>query len=105
MIEQGEHEQLVADLRAAALGTSAFSTEADRQQAIVGRGEGPVGALAHKVAEASFRVTDADIAAVRERVGSEKGAFEIVLTASIGAGLMRWDNASTAIAEAGRATP
>ncbi|MBX3091108.1 MAG: hypothetical protein KF801_01200 [Cryobacterium sp.] len=60
----------------------------------------PYRALADTIAEASFRVTDQQVAAVREAAGSERAAFEIVMAASIGAGLRRWDAAIRAIEEA-----
>jgi len=60
----------------------------------------PYGSLARQIAEDSFRVTDAQVQAVREAAGSQKGAFEVVLTAAIGAGLRRWDAAARAIDEA-----
>lgn len=60
----------------------------------------PYEALAHKIGEASYRVTDADVAAVRASLGSDKAAFEIVMSACVGAGLVRWDNALRALDEA-----
>jgi hypothetical protein len=64
----------------------------------------PHDALAHQIGEAAYRVTDAQVAAVREALGSDKGAFEVVLSASIGAGLVRWDAAVNAIEGASDAT-
>jgi hypothetical protein len=63
----------------------------------------PYDALAHQIAEDSFRVTDAQVAAALRASGSESKTFEVVLTAAIGAGLRRWDAAEKAIREAGRA--
>jgi hypothetical protein len=60
----------------------------------------PVGDLARSVAAASFRVTDAMVADVREALGSDVATFEVVMSASVGAGLTRWDAASRAIREA-----
>lgn len=57
----------------------------------------PYDALAGQIGDAAYLVTDAQVAAVREAVGSDKGAFEVVLSASSGAGLMRWDAAMRAI--------
>lgn len=53
--------------------------------------------LARLVGEASYRVTDRQVAAARDAAGSDKAAFEIVMSASIGAGLRRWDAAASAI--------
>lgn len=60
----------------------------------------PYDSLARQIGEDSSRVTDAQVEAVRAATGSEKAAFEIILTAAIGAGLRRWDAAARAIEEA-----
>lgn len=60
----------------------------------------PYGALVRQINEDSSRVTDAQVGAVREAAGSDKAAFELILTAAIGAGLDRWDAAHQAITEA-----
>jgi hypothetical protein len=65
----------------------------------------PYNALAHQIGEAAYRVTDAQVAAVKEATSTDKGAFEIILSASIGAGLARWDAALRAIEGAADATP
>lgn len=78
--------------------------------AAIGRatGEGALGepyaALARQIRDAAYRVTDAQVAAVRAAEGSDKGAFEVIMSASIGAGLARWDRAIQVIDEASDAT-
>ena len=62
------------------------------------------GALARQIRDAAYRVTDAQVAAVRAATGSDKGAFEIIMSASIWAGLARWDAAVRAIDEASDAS-
>jgi hypothetical protein len=64
----------------------------------------PYDSLAHQIGDASFLVTDEQVAAVRQATGSDKGAFEVILSASIGAGLARWDAAMQAIEGAADAT-
>ncbi|MGH8328278.1 MAG: hypothetical protein ACRET2_16120 [Steroidobacteraceae bacterium] len=64
----------------------------------------PYDTLARQIAEAAHRVTDGQVAAVRAATGSDKAAFEIILSACIGAGLARWDAAVQAIEEAGDAS-
>jgi hypothetical protein len=64
----------------------------------------PYDALADQIGQAAYLVTDAQVAAVRDAVGADKGAFEIVVAASIGAGLLRWDAALHAIEGATDAT-
>ncbi|PZQ43139.1 MAG: hypothetical protein DI570_29430, partial [Phenylobacterium zucineum] len=88
-------------LRAAATGSGMLPR--DLRTAIIERAGGgtqlpaPYDALVQQVASAAYRVTDAQVAAVRAVAGSDKAAFELVLCASIGAGLARWDAAARAI--------
>lgn len=60
----------------------------------------PIDALAGQIAEAAYRVSDSQVAAVRAEAGSDKATFEIVMAAAIGAGLMRWDRAIALMDEA-----
>ncbi|WP_243063153.1 hypothetical protein [Humibacter sp. RRB41] len=60
----------------------------------------PYRELVDQIAENSARVTDEQVAAVVQATGSQMGAFEVILTAAIGAGLNRWDAAETAIGKA-----
>jgi hypothetical protein len=60
----------------------------------------PYDTLARQIGKASYQVTDAEVDAVRQAIGSDKAAFEIVMSACIGAGLTRWDAAARAIEEA-----
>lgn len=64
----------------------------------------PYDALAQQIGQAAYRVTDAQVAAVTDAAGSDKKAFEVVLSASIGAGLVRWDAVLHAIEGAADAT-
>jgi hypothetical protein len=59
--------------------------------------DAPHDELVRQIAGASFRVVDRQVDEVREATGSQRAAFEVVLTASISAGLSRWDAASAAI--------
>lgn len=96
-------------LRAAVTGDTG-ETEAALRVGVLSRAAGgppiaePYEDLARQIAEAAYRVTDAQVAAVRDAVGSDKAAFEIIMTACVGAGLSRWDAAVRAIEEAGNAT-
>ena len=84
-------------------------TEASLRQAVLARAAGgppvdePYDALARQIERAASRVTDVQVAAVRCAAGSEKGAFEVIMSASIGAGLARWGAAVRAIDEASHA--
>lgn len=59
----------------------------------------PYETLAATVGQASYRVTDQQVAAVRAALGSDAAAFEILMAAAVGAGLFRWDNAMRALSE------
>ncbi|WP_033294081.1 hypothetical protein [Amycolatopsis jejuensis] len=98
-----------ADLRAAMTGEGGV-TDASLRTAVAARAAGgpsasePYDTLAQHIGEASYRVTDAEVDAVRRETGSEKAAFEIVMSACVGAGLARWDTALRAIEEASDAS-
>ena len=82
------------------------SIELRRQMGARAAGGGPSAApydeLARDVGEASYRVTDAQVAAVRAATGSDRTAFELVAAAAIGAALKRWKAGIAAIDEAGK---
>lgn len=59
----------------------------------------PYDALALTVGQASYRVTDTQVAAARNALGSDRATFEILMAAAVGAGLYRWDNAQRALSE------
>jgi hypothetical protein len=63
----------------------------------------PYETLVRQISDDSSRVTDAQVQDVRDAAGSDKAAFELILTAAIGAGLNRWEAAQQAIAGAGDA--
>lgn len=100
-----DHVALVARLRAS-IEAPAGSMSPQLRRAAAARAAGgtalpaPYDDLARQIEEASYRLTDADVARVREAAGSDKAAFELVMAAAIGAGLMRWDRAVRAIGEA-----
>ncbi|MTD56621.1 hypothetical protein [Amycolatopsis pithecellobii] len=99
------HRDRAEALRAAVAGDRGVTEASVRTGAAARAAGGPAIAepydnLARQIGEVSYRVTDADVEAVREATGSDKGAFEIVMSACIGAGLARWDTAARAIEEA-----
>lgn len=105
MVTIGEHRRHADEVRAAATGATGESAAATRE-AVLERAAGgsatadPYDVLARQIGEAAFRVTDAQVASVRASEGSDKAAFEIIMAASIGAGLTRWDRAIGVIEEA-----
>lgn len=105
MAVDDSHEVLADRLRARV--RDAGSAPVDVREVAFALGSGaerslrsPIADLASLVGAASFRVTDGMIADVREAVGSDVATFEVVMSASVGAGLARWDAASRVIAEA-----
>lgn len=105
----GSHSQLARDLRSRVV--EAGTLDRELRCAILARSAGgpavpePYDALVKQVDEDSFRVTDTQVQAVLQETGSEGEAFEVILTAAIGAGLRRWDAAEKVISEAERAAP
>jgi hypothetical protein len=63
----------------------------------------PYEALVTQIAIAAYRVTDAQVSAVRSALGSDKATFEMVMSAAVGAGLMRFDRAMQVVQEASNA--
>jgi hypothetical protein len=60
----------------------------------------PYEALARQIGEAANRTTDAQVANVVSATGSEKAAFEVIVAAAVGAGLLRWQQAIKVLDEA-----
>jgi hypothetical protein len=52
--------------------------------------EAPYDELARQIGESAAGVTDGQVANVLHATGSEKAAFEVIVTAALGAGLLRW---------------
>lgn len=108
MSKDASHRELAERLRSQARTVGAGAPGVNSGAADAGAGQSsdltePLRTLAEQVGRASFRVTDAQVDAVRDAVGSDQAAFEIVMAASVGAGLRRWDAAMRAIEEAGDA--
>jgi hypothetical protein len=56
--------------------------------------------LARQIGESACRVTDEQVAGVLRASASEKAAFEVVVAAAVGAGLLRWRQGIKALEEA-----
>lgn len=104
-----ENQKHAEALRTAVTGDTG-ETEASLRVGVLSRAAGgppvaePYDDLARQIGEAAYRVTDAQVAAVRDAAGSDKATFEIIMAACVGAGLSRWDAAARAIKVAGDAT-
>ena len=100
-----DHRALAEAVRRAVLEAPAATTPTLRQ-AVAERTAGgpptepPYDELARQIGDAAYRTTDAQVATVRTALGTEKAAFEVILAAGVGAGLLRWRLAMQALAEA-----
>jgi len=100
-----DHPSLAAALRRRVL-AGPGETPPDARQAAAQRAAGgpptpsPYDDLARQIGESAHRVTDAQVASALVAAGSEKAAFEIIMAASVGAGLFRWERAMKALKEA-----
>jgi hypothetical protein len=105
-----DHDALAEALRTR-IGGPAGLTDAGLRQKVAARAAGgppleaPFDALACQIGEAASQVTDDQVSAVRQATGSDRAAFEIVMSAAVGAGLRRWDAAIRALKEAPDAPP
>jgi len=105
-----DHHALAEALRSR-IGGPAGLTDAGLRRKVAARAAGgphletPFDALASRIGEAASQVTDDQVSAVRQATGSDRAAFEIVLSAAAGAGLRRWDAAMRALKDAPDAPP
>jgi len=53
--------------------------------------EEPYDGLAGQIGEAAYKVTEDQVTRIVQQEGSEKAAFELIISAAVGAGLYRWD--------------
>ena len=92
-----DHQDFADALRAAVSADTGVTDTSLRTAIAAGSPvDEPYDALARQIRDASHRVTDAEVAAVRDVAGSDKAAFEVVITAAIGAALLRFDRAMEA---------
>jgi alkylhydroperoxidase family enzyme len=68
--------------------------------ALPNRRPGSMDALVDKVARHAYKVTDRDVAALRDAGHSEDAIFEVVVAAAVGAGTARLDAGLRAVHEA-----
>ena len=86
------HAARISALRRAVLTTAGATTAVERSAAEAGQPTGTVadGYLA-KVREQSFRIVDADVAALRDGGLSEDAILELTLAAALGAATRRFE--------------
>ena len=106
---QINHRPLVEALQRRVLEGSGKTSPAARQEAAkaaadVSAVQDRYSDLARQIGESAHRVTDAQVPALVSEAGSEKAAFEIIVAAALGAGLLRWQQAIKMLEEAGDAT-
>ncbi len=97
-----DHQGLADALRRRVLEQPAETSQALRQAVAASAAGGhaaapPYEALARQIGDSACRVTDSLVASTVDAVGSEKAAFELIMTAAVGAGLFRWECAVKAI--------
>ena len=110
MDANASHRELATSLRTRVMNSGIIDATVRNGALALGGGEAaevpePIRSLAGQVGQASYRVTDLQVAEVRDAVGSDKAAFEVIMAASIGAGLRRWESAIDAIEDATSASP
>lgn len=78
-------------MRQAVLGTEGVTHAAARRAAADGTGDAPAAfaPFLHKVRTESYRVTDADLAALRAAGHTEEEIFELTVAAALGAAFER----------------
>lgn len=92
------HADRIAALRNTVLDSDAVTDRATRAVAAAGGDlPEPLGSYVAKVREASHRITDADVAALRHAGHSEEEIFELTVAAAMGAALHRRDAALRAL--------
>jgi hypothetical protein len=104
-----DHAAMATALRVRAA-TAPGQVDANLRKAAIERANGgpalpkPYETLVTHVVEASYKVTDAEVAAVRQASGSDKAAFEVIMAAAIGAAMVRFDRAMQALQGASNAS-
>jgi len=61
--------------------------------------DAPYDDLARQIGESAAGVTDEQVASVLRATGSERAAFEVIVAAALGAGLLRWRQGIKALGE------
>jgi hypothetical protein len=108
-MSQTDHAAMATALRVRAA-TAPGLLDANLRKAAIERANGgaalpqPYEALVTHVVGASYKVTDAEVAAVRQALGSDKAAFEVLMAAAIGAAMVRFDHAMQALQGASNAS-
>lgn len=92
IIAKDRHADRLAALRAAVFEADALTDQADRAAAADG-GElsAELASFLTRVREASYRLTDADVAGLRAAGHTEEELFELTIAAALGAALHRLD--------------
>lgn len=96
------HAGAAADLQRAVLDTPGATDEPTRRAAFAGQDvPEPLAAYLGAVREASYRVTDADVAGLVAAGVSEDAVFELTVAAALGAARLRLDAGLRALGEGG----
>jgi hypothetical protein len=100
-----DHHALAEALRRRVL-DGAGETSSVLRQAVAASAAGgspaplPYDELAQQIGAAAYRTTDEQVTNVLTAAGSERAAFEVIIAAAVGAGLLRWSQAVDVLNEA-----
>jgi hypothetical protein len=103
-LSRTDHDQFAETLKRTVLDGPGDSDPALRQRVAMRAAggppiEAPYDDLAKQIGEAACRTTDIQVADVVTAARSEKAAFELIVAAATGAGLLRWRQAIKALEE------
>jgi hypothetical protein len=104
-MDRTDHAALAARLEQRVFHEPA-DTPADLRRSMGERASGgpaitpPYDEIARQIGEAAYRVTDAQVATLRTKTGTERATFELIAAAAVGAALERWRQGAAAIDEA-----
>ena len=109
-LDRPDHRALAEALRRRVLEGPGETDRVVRQATAERAAGGPAMAppyddLARQIGESAGGVTNEQVAGVVRATGSEKAAFEIIVAAALGAGLLRWRHAIKGLDEAIDAPP
>jgi hypothetical protein len=104
-----DHSAFAERLRHRVLDGPGMSDRATRKAAAERASGGQAVAASHddlvrQIGVASHRVTSAQVERLVSEVGGEKAAFEVIVAAAMGAGLLRWRSAIKVLDEVGDAS-
>ena len=100
MDARARHAQQLTAIRQAVLDGDGVTSRARRASAAAGeRADPPLESYLAKVRDASYRITDRDVAALKTAGVGEEEIFELTIATALGAALRRFDAGMRAMGE------